>query len=73
MYMKHDIEMGSGAMIHVPNFMNVGSGLDKFIQRDIQTHSMVISGLLLFFSQICKVVEKRGKCMIREIFCDMKN
>jgi hypothetical protein len=29
--MKYAIEMGSGAMIHIPSFMKIGSGIQKLI------------------------------------------
>jgi predicted metalloprotease len=40
------IEMGSGAVIYVPSFMKIGSGIQKLIGRDTQithTDSNVIS------------------------------
>jgi hypothetical protein len=27
--MKHAVEMGAGAMIYIPNFINIGSGIQK--------------------------------------------
>jgi hypothetical protein len=32
--MKYAIEMGSGAMIHIPNLMKIGSGIKKLIAGD---------------------------------------
>jgi hypothetical protein len=29
--MKYAVEMGSGAMIYIPNFIKVGSGIQKLI------------------------------------------
>jgi hypothetical protein len=29
--MKYAIEMGSGAMIHIPSLINIGSGIKKLI------------------------------------------
>jgi hypothetical protein len=42
--MKYAIGMGSGAMIYIPSFINIGSGIQKLI-RGIQRHtdSMMIS------------------------------
>jgi hypothetical protein len=40
-FMKYDIEMGSGAVI--PSFTKIGSGIQKLIRGDSQTHIMVIS------------------------------
>jgi hypothetical protein len=36
--MKYAIEMGSGAMIYVPSFIKIGSGIQKLIGGDTQTH-----------------------------------
>jgi hypothetical protein len=30
--------MGSGAVIHVPNFIKIGSGVQKVIRGDTHTH-----------------------------------
>jgi hypothetical protein len=30
--MKYAVEMGSGAMIYVPSFIKIGSGVQKFIE-----------------------------------------
>jgi hypothetical protein len=29
--MKYTVEMGSGAMIHIPSFIKIGSGIQKFM------------------------------------------
>jgi hypothetical protein len=31
------VEVGSGAVTYVPNFINIGSGIQKFIRWDSQT------------------------------------
>jgi hypothetical protein len=36
--MKYAVEMGSGSMIHVPNFIIIGSGIKKFMGGGRQTH-----------------------------------
>jgi hypothetical protein len=41
--MKYAVEVGSRAMIHVADFIKIGSGIQKLIGQDSQTHSMVIS------------------------------
>jgi hypothetical protein len=46
--MKYAVEMGSGAVIYIPSFMKIGSGIQKLIRRiPRQTHrltdSMVIA------------------------------
>jgi hypothetical protein len=35
--MKYAVEMGSGAMIYIPSFMKIGSGIQRFIVGDTQT------------------------------------
>jgi hypothetical protein len=42
--MKYAVEVGSGAMICIPSFMKIGSGIEKLIGR-IHRHidSMVVS------------------------------
>jgi hypothetical protein len=36
--MKYAVEMGSGAMICIPSFIKIGSGIQKFMGGDTQTH-----------------------------------
>jgi hypothetical protein len=36
--MKHAVEMGSGAMIYIPSFINIGSSIQKLI-RGIHRHT----------------------------------
>jgi hypothetical protein len=53
--------MGSGAVIYVPSFIKIGSGVQKLIGEDTQTHTHrqqrdLIS--LLYFFKIRKVDEK---------------
>jgi hypothetical protein len=51
--MKYAIEMGSGAMIYIPSFITIGSGIQRLVGGDTQTqrqHGDLIS-LLLFFSK----------------------
>jgi hypothetical protein len=57
--MKYAVEMGSGAMIYVPSFIKIGSGIRKLIGGDTQAcrqHGERIS--LLFFLKIRKVDQK---------------
>jgi hypothetical protein len=35
--MKYAVEMGSGGMIYIPSFINIGSGIQKPIRGDTQT------------------------------------
>jgi hypothetical protein len=43
--MKHSVEMGSGAMIYIQSFIEIGSAIKILIMGDKQTHSdnMVIA------------------------------
>jgi hypothetical protein len=47
--MKYAVEMGSGAMIYIPSFINIGSGIQMLIgvNTETKTHghtdSMVIA------------------------------
>jgi hypothetical protein len=42
-FMKYAVEMGSGAMIYIPSFINIGSGIPKLIEEmHRHTESMVI-------------------------------
>jgi hypothetical protein len=36
--MKYAVDMGSVAMIYVPSFIKIGSGIQKLIREDTQTH-----------------------------------
>jgi hypothetical protein len=49
--MKYAVEMGSGAMIYIPSFIKNGSGIQKLICGDTQTHREHgdLISLLLFF------------------------
>jgi hypothetical protein len=35
--MKYAVEMGSGAMIYIPSFIKIGSGIQKLTRGDTQT------------------------------------
>jgi hypothetical protein len=47
--MKYAVEMGSGAMMHIHNFMKNGSSLQKLIGRIHRQQGDLISLLLSFF------------------------
>jgi hypothetical protein len=49
--MKYAVEMGSGAMIYIPGFMKIGSGIQKLIWGDTQTHRQQgdLISLILYF------------------------
>jgi hypothetical protein len=36
--MKYAVEVGSGATIYIPSFIKIGSGIQKLIRGDTQTH-----------------------------------
>jgi hypothetical protein len=57
--MKHTIEMGSGAVICVPNFTKADAGIRKLLEGiHIQTHRQQgdIISLLLIFSSMRKIL-----------------
>jgi hypothetical protein len=37
--MKYAVEMASGAMLYIPNFIKIGSGTQKLIGGDSQTQT----------------------------------
>jgi hypothetical protein len=43
--MKYAVEMGSGAMIYIPSFIKIGSGIQKLIEggKNIHTDSKEIA------------------------------
>jgi hypothetical protein len=47
--MKYAVKMGSGAMTYIPNFIKIGSGIQKFIGGIHRQHGDRIS--LLLFAQ----------------------
>jgi hypothetical protein len=50
--MKYAVEMSSGAMVYVPSFIKIGSGIQKFVRRDSLVHRQhgdLISLLLFLF------------------------
>jgi hypothetical protein len=51
--MKYAVEMGSGAMIYIPSFIKIGSGIQKLREKDLQTHRQNGDriNLLSFFSK----------------------
>jgi hypothetical protein len=38
-FYEYAAEMGSGAMIYIPGFIETGSGIQKLIRGHTQTHS----------------------------------
>jgi hypothetical protein len=49
----YEVEMGSDAMIHKPSFIKIGSGIQKLLGGDTQTHRRHdnLISLHLFFSK----------------------
>jgi hypothetical protein len=41
--MKYAVEMSSVAIIHIPSFIKIGSGIQKLIKGDTQTHNLEIA------------------------------
>jgi hypothetical protein len=37
--MKYAVELGSGVMVYIPNFIKIGLGIQKLIVGDTQTHT----------------------------------
>jgi hypothetical protein len=62
--MKYDVEMGSRAIIYIPSFRNIDSGIQRLIRGDSQTYRQDGDriSLLLFFG--CK--ESRLKMDFKE-------
>jgi hypothetical protein len=42
-FMKHAVQMGPGAVIFIPSFIKIRSGIQKADGEDIQTHSKAVS------------------------------
>jgi hypothetical protein len=47
--MKYTVEMGSVAMIYIPNFIKIGSGVQKIMGEIHRKHGDLIS--IIFFFQ----------------------
>jgi hypothetical protein len=60
--MKYIVEMGSGAMIDIPSSVKIGSGIQKLIMWDTDTHRQHgdLICLLLFFQN-----KESGLIMLR--------
>jgi hypothetical protein len=37
-FMKYAVEIGSGVMIYIPSFIKFGSGIEKLVRGNSQTH-----------------------------------
>jgi protein associated with RNAse G/E len=49
--MKYAVDMGSGDMIYIPNFIYIGSGIQKLIMRSTQTAWKSHKPTFIFFFQ----------------------
>jgi hypothetical protein len=52
--MKYAIKMGSGAMIYIPSFIKIGSGIQKLmggIHRDTNSVMISLAYFCFFFSK----------------------
>jgi hypothetical protein len=57
-FKEYAVEIGPGAMIHIPLFIKIGSGVQKLVGIYTETHRQqvnLISLLLVFFFKIKKV------------------
>jgi hypothetical protein len=61
--------MGSGAMIYVPSFIKIGSGVQKLIGGDTQTHThrkqRDLISLLSFQNKESRLTRRRWKDNIK--------
>jgi hypothetical protein len=49
--MKYAVEMGSGVITYITRLMKTGSGIQKLITRNTQTHRQYGNLISLFFFQ----------------------
>jgi hypothetical protein len=61
-FMKYAVEMGSDAMIYIPSFIKTGSGIQKLMGENSQTHILHDGDLISLFS--CQNKENRLKLAI---------
>jgi hypothetical protein len=62
--MKHDTEMGSVSMIHIPSFIRAGSAIQKSRERNIQIykqHGDLISMILIFKNEESRIKRKKSE------------
>jgi hypothetical protein len=53
--MKYAIEMGSDAMVYIPCFIKIGSGIQKLIEGDTDTQTAPRSRKLILFFKNKKI------------------
>jgi hypothetical protein len=64
--MNYAVEIGSGDMIYIPSFLNIGSGIQKLIMGDRHTDKKVIDPISLFSFFFFKIRENR----LETYFCN---
>jgi hypothetical protein len=57
--MNHVVEMGSGAMIHIPSFMKIGSDIQKLMEGYTDTQSDDLISIILFLKKRKKKKKKK--------------
>jgi hypothetical protein len=67
--MKYTVEVGSGAVIYVPSFIKIDSGIQKLIGRDSKTRRDTdLISLFLFFRNKESMLKQEGtlskKCLL---------
>jgi hypothetical protein len=50
--MKYAVEVGLGAMVYIPSFVKIGSGIQKLI-RGIHRHTNRMEIALAYFRKLC--------------------
>jgi hypothetical protein len=51
--MMYAVEMGSGAIIYIPSFINIGSGMEKLLGAGYAYRNTDISVIFLFYFYYC--------------------
>jgi hypothetical protein len=51
--MKYAVEMGSGAMVYIPNFMKIGSDIQKLTEGYTNTQTGRMEIVQAYFKKVC--------------------
>jgi hypothetical protein len=62
--MKYAVEMGPGVKIYIPGSINIGSGIQKLIGGDSQTHGNTGLRSLSLLQESRSRNRKRANCII---------
>jgi hypothetical protein len=66
--MKYFVKMGSGAMMHIPSFIKIASGIQKLIGGDAETHRQHGDRISQFYeSRLKQIIRKL--CMLQNLCC----